>query len=67
MDDFDLIIAATAITHNLTIFTDNLNYFKGLRGSSWIIGVGSVGVMDKGIVNEVDNVPSCLPDHAPFS
>jgi len=38
LDDFDLIIASTALTHNLTLVTNNEKYFKridGLKLENW--------------------------------
>ncbi|MBN1551188.1 PIN domain-containing protein [bacterium] len=39
-DDFDLIIAASAMTHNLILVTNNTRYFKrieGLRLENWTL------------------------------
>ena len=39
IDDFDLMIAATALTHNLVLVTDNTKHFQritGLRLENWI-------------------------------
>lgn len=38
-DDFDLLIGATAIQHNLTLVTDNVKDFERLRGiriENWV-------------------------------
>ena len=32
IDDFDLLIAATAITHNLVMVTNNTEHFKRIKG-----------------------------------
>ncbi len=32
LDDFDLIIASTAMTHNLTLVTNNIKHFKRIEG-----------------------------------
>lgn len=40
LDDFDLIIAACAMTHNLTLVTNNTKHFKridGLKLTNWAI------------------------------
>ncbi len=34
IDDFDLLIGVTAVTHNLTLVTNNTNHFKGIKGIS---------------------------------
>lgn len=34
IEDFDLLIAATAIAHNLTLVTDNKKHFTRIRGLS---------------------------------
>ena len=39
IDDFDILIAATAIKHGLTVVTDNLKHFSridGLTIENWI-------------------------------
>ena len=38
LDDFDLILAATALSHNLTLITNNTAHFKrieGLKTENW--------------------------------
>ncbi len=35
VDDFDLAIAATAVTHNLTVVTLNKRHFKLIEGLEW--------------------------------
>ena len=35
VDDFDLAIAATAVTHNLTVATLNQRHFKLIEGLEW--------------------------------
>lgn len=38
LDDFDLTIAACALTHNLTLVTDNMLHFQrieGLKVANW--------------------------------
>lgn len=38
LDDFDLILASSALTHNLTLVTNNMNHFqriKGLKLANW--------------------------------
>ncbi len=38
LDDFDLIIASSALTHNLTLITNNTRHFQridGLRLENW--------------------------------
>ena len=40
LDDFDLIIASTALTHNLTLVTNNVKHFeriKGLKLENWAV------------------------------
>ena len=40
LDDFDLIVASTALTRNLTLVTNNLKHFKrieGLRLTNWTV------------------------------
>lgn len=32
VDDFDLLIGVTSITHNLTMVTNNTNHFKRIKG-----------------------------------
>lgn len=32
IDDFDLLIGVTAITHNLVLVTNNTSHFKGIKG-----------------------------------
>lgn len=32
VDDFDLLIGVTSVTHNLTMVTNNTNHFKGISG-----------------------------------
>ena len=32
LDDFDLIIASTAMTHNLTLVTNNIKHFQRIEG-----------------------------------
>lgn len=32
IDDFDLLIGVTAITHNLVLETNNTSHFKGIKG-----------------------------------
>ena len=32
IDDFDLLIGVTAVTHNLILVTNNTNHFKGING-----------------------------------
>ncbi len=32
VDDFDLLIGATAITHNLTMVTNNIDHFRKIKG-----------------------------------
>lgn len=32
IDDFDLLIGVTSITHNLTMVTNNANHFKRMKG-----------------------------------
>ena len=32
VDDFDLLIGVTSVTHNLTMVTNNTNHFKRLKG-----------------------------------
>lgn len=32
IDDFDLLIGVTAVTHNLVLVTNNTNHFKGIKG-----------------------------------
>ena len=32
LDDFDLLIGVTSITHNLTVVTNNTNHFKRIKG-----------------------------------
>lgn len=32
LDDFDLIIASTVLTHNLTLVTNNMGHFKRVKG-----------------------------------
>jgi tRNA(fMet)-specific endonuclease VapC len=32
IDDFDLLIGATAVTHNLTLVTNNTDHFKRING-----------------------------------
>ena len=34
VDDFDLLIAVTSITHNLTMVTKNTDHFKRIKGIS---------------------------------
>lgn len=34
VDDFDILIGVTAITHNLVMVTNNINHFKRLKGIS---------------------------------
>ncbi len=39
LDDFDLIIASTAMAHNLTLVTNNIKHFKridGLKLENWV-------------------------------
>lgn len=31
IDDFDLLIGVTAVTHNLVLVTNNTNHFKGIK------------------------------------
>ncbi len=41
VDDFDLLIGVTAVTHNLTMVTNNTNHFKSISGiklEDWTIG-----------------------------
>lgn len=33
VDDFDLLIGVTAVTHNLTIVTNNTDHFKRINGT----------------------------------
>lgn len=43
LDDFDLAIAACALSHNLTLITNNQKHFKrieGLRLENWVQPVG---------------------------
>ena len=40
LDDFDLTIACCALTHNLTLFTNNLKQFsriEGLKITNWFV------------------------------
>ena len=40
LDDFDLIIAASALVHNLTLVTNNLKHFRkivGLKIENWTV------------------------------
>ncbi len=32
IDDFDILIGATAVTHNLTMVTNNIDHFKRIAG-----------------------------------
>jgi tRNA(fMet)-specific endonuclease VapC len=32
IDDFDLLIGVTSVTHNLTMVTNNTDHFKGING-----------------------------------
>jgi tRNA(fMet)-specific endonuclease VapC len=32
VDDFDILIGATAIVHQLTVITNNTNHFKNMPG-----------------------------------
>jgi tRNA(fMet)-specific endonuclease VapC len=32
VDDFDLLIGVTSVTHNLTMVTNNTDHFKHLKG-----------------------------------
>jgi tRNA(fMet)-specific endonuclease VapC len=44
LDDFDLILAACAMTHNLVLVTNNTKHFKrieGLRVADWTFGKSS--------------------------
>lgn len=34
IDDFDLLIGVTAVTHSLILVTNNTNHFKGIKGIS---------------------------------
>jgi tRNA(fMet)-specific endonuclease VapC len=39
LDDFDIVIAATALSHNFVLVTNNLRHFKridGLRLENWV-------------------------------
>lgn len=35
LDDFDLLIGVTSLTHNLTVVTNNTDHFKRLKGISF--------------------------------
>jgi predicted nucleic acid-binding protein len=40
LDDFDLIIAACALTHNLTLVTNNIKHFirvEGIKLTNWLV------------------------------
>lgn len=43
LDDFDLVIAACALSHNLTLVSNNQKHFKridGLRLANWAVAAG---------------------------